>query len=106
MEYRTETIKARVTPTELKVIEKKLEESGYTMSAFIRKSVLGNDVIIIDDLKEFVKELKGIGRNLNQLTILSNQGKINSPNLYEARDKLDETWKLLNIILTKTKKTR
>ena len=48
-------------------------------------------VVVVDGVKELTHELKGIGRNLNQLVILANQGHITEVNLtgtWEALAKL------------------
>ena len=41
-------------------------------------------VAVVDGLPEITRELKGIGRNLNQLTVLANMGRIAEVNLGEA----------------------
>lgn len=38
----------------------------------------------MDGLPEITRELKGIGRNLNQLTILANMGRVAEVSLGEA----------------------
>ena len=41
-------------------------------------------VVVVDGLPEVTHELKGIGRNLNQLTILANMGRVAEVNLGET----------------------
>lgn len=50
---------------------------------FVTRSALDKPIIIIDGLDKVLKEQKAIGRNLNQLTMLCNMGKIVCPDLSE-----------------------
>lgn len=43
-------------------------------------------------------ELKAIGRNLNQLTVLSHQGKISAVNLSEAVSTLQKVYDAINVL--------
>ena len=52
--------------------------------AYVRAAALRHRVVVIDGLREFTHELKGIGRNLNQLVVLSNTGKIKDVYLGET----------------------
>lgn len=45
-------------------------------------------IIVIDSLPEMVRELKALGRNLNQLTILCNMGKVQAVKLDEFEETL------------------
>jgi hypothetical protein len=38
-------------------------------------------VVVVDGLKEVLKELRSLGNNLNQLTVLANMGRITTVNL-------------------------
>ncbi|HAQ40687.1 MAG TPA: plasmid mobilization relaxosome protein MobC, partial [Clostridiales bacterium] len=58
-------------------------------------SALGKEIIIIDGLPEIVSQLKKIGNNLNQLTMLSHQGAINTVKLDETEESLTAIyWKI------------
>ncbi|MCH5297906.1 MAG: plasmid mobilization relaxosome protein MobC [Ruminococcus sp.] len=52
---------------------------------FVTCSSLNKKIIKIDGLTEVLKEIKAIGRNLNQLTTLCNMGKIVCPDLTELK---------------------
>ena len=54
----------------------------------VHAAALRHRVVVVDGLKEFTHELKGIGRDFNQLVVLSNMGKIKEVHL-------DETWQAL-----------
>ncbi len=52
---------------------------------FVTRSALNKQITIVDGLPEILKEVKAIGRNLNQLTTLCNMGKIICPELFELK---------------------
>ena len=52
----------------------------------------------MNELKPVLAELKAIGRNLNQLTVLSHQGKISSVNLVETVNTLQKVYAAINIL--------
>ncbi len=67
-----------------------------TPSAYIRAAAMRQKVVVVDGLKEMAHELKGLGRNLNQLTMLAHQGRLTAPDLHgmvqtlgRVYDKLD-----------------
>ena len=45
---------------------------------------LGKKIIILDGLKEVLRQQKAIGNNLNQLAVLANMGKVQFVNLDTA----------------------
>ena len=52
------------------------------------------EIIVIDDIKELVLEMKAIGINLNQLTRKVNSGEIeNIKELQEMKIELDYVWR-------------
>jgi hypothetical protein len=51
-------------------------------------AALNRKIIVIDSLPEMVRELKALGRNLNQLTVLCNMGKVQAIKLDEFEEKL------------------
>ena len=52
----------------------------------------------MNELKPVLSELKAIGRNLNQLTVLSHQGKISAVNLTEAVSTLQKVYAAINVL--------
>jgi len=52
----------------------------------------------VNELKPVLAELKAIGRNLNQLTVLSHQGKISSVNLVETVNTLQKVYAAINVL--------
>lgn len=85
----------RISATDLDVIKKKSKQSKMTVTDYITQSALGKGIIIIDGLPQIVTELKRIGNNLNQLTMLSHQGVINTVNLDKTEESLTAIyWKI------------
>ena len=52
------------------------EKSGMSMSNYVTACCLGQQIVVIDGLKEVLKELRSIGNNLNQLTTLAHMGRV------------------------------
>ena len=51
-------------------------KSGMSMSNYVTACCLGQQIVIIDGLKEVLKELRSISNNLNQLTTLAHMGRV------------------------------
>ena len=80
-----------------KVIEK--AASAYmTESAYVRAAALRHKITVVPGLREVAHELKGIGRNLNQLTILSHEGKISTARLGDTCDALEKVYEQLSAL--------
>lgn|SRR5699024_4790374 len=77
-------ITLRVTPEQYETIQARAEAAHMSTGAYVRAAALRHRVVVIDGLREFTHELKGIGRNLNQLVVLSNTGKIKDVYLGET----------------------
>lgn len=67
---------------EFQQIKKKVEKSKLSQQDYLLKCALNKEIIIIDDIKELVTELKRIGNNLNQLTRAIHTGEL--PNIGEV----------------------
>ena len=66
-------------------IKQNADKARMDMTGYITKSALNKQIIVVDGLAQIIVELKGIGRNLNQLTTLCNMGKIRCPDLAEVK---------------------
>ena len=78
----------RLSERDYLAIQNRAERVRLSMTAFITNAALGRPIVIIDGLNNFLKELKAIGRNLNQLTVLGNMGKLQVADLGEAKARL------------------
>ena len=85
----------RVSEKDLDTIKKKSKKAKLTVTEYITQSALGKEIVVIDGLPEIVSQLKKIGNNLNQLTMLSHQGVINTVKLDETEESLTAIyWKI------------
>ena len=83
-------ITLRLTQEQYKSILEKADAAQIAVSAYVRAAALRHRVVVVDGLKEHTHELKGIGRSLNQLAILTHEGRISAANLggvYAALEK-------------------
>lgn len=85
----------RFSDREMKELKHKADTAGRDISSYIRSAVFQYDVAIIPGLPELNHQVAKIGNNLNQLTMLSHQGSIKSPNLEETREVLDRVYEKL-----------
>ena len=78
METRTRNrvIAFRVTPAERRKIEAKVRQSGLCQQEYLLHAALETPILVVEDLKPLLSELRAWGRNLNQLTVLAHQGHI------------------------------
>ena len=63
-------ITLRLTQEQYKSISEKADAAQMTIGAYVRAAALRHRVVIVDGLREYTRELKGVGRSLNQLAIL------------------------------------
>lgn len=78
----------RMAAEDRATIKELAKQSHMSMSNYVTACCLGQQIIIIEGLKEVLKELKAIGNNLNQLVTLAHMGKITVVNLSEVRQLL------------------
>lgn len=82
----------RVTPEEYETIKAKADQAHMSVSAYVRAAALRHKVVVVDGLKEHTHELKGIGRSLNQLTILAHEGRISAVDLDSVFSALEKNY--------------
>ena len=66
----------RMASEDRETIKELAKQSGMSMSDYVTACCLGKQIVIIDGLKDVLKELKSIGRNLNQLVTLAHMGRV------------------------------
>ena len=88
----------RFRESDYETIKKKADKAKMNFTEFVTRSALDKPIIIIDGLDKVLKEQKAIGRNLNQLTMLCNMGKIVCPELSEMIDRYSAAYDRLNDI--------
>ena len=55
-----------------------------SQSDYVKACCLGKRIVILDGLKEVLRQQKAIGNNLNQLAVLANMGRVQFANLDSA----------------------
>ncbi|MBO5177547.1 MAG: plasmid mobilization relaxosome protein MobC [Lachnospiraceae bacterium] len=65
----------RLSEPETWLLYDKVSQAGSSQQEYIRRCILGAQVINTDGLKQLLPELKRIGNNLNQIARSCNQGK-------------------------------
>ena len=78
----------RMAAEDRATIKELAKQSHMSMSNYVTACCLGQQIVIIDGLKEVLKELKAIGNNLNQLVTLAHMEKVTVINLSEVRQLL------------------
>lgn len=90
---RSKQLNFRLSEKEFDEFQVNIEKSKLKQSDYLRKCILQKDIIVIDEVKDLVMELKRIGNNLNQLTRTVNSGEIKSiEELTEVKKELDKVW--------------
>ena len=74
----------RISEQDLNAIRRKAAQARMTQSDYVTACCLGKRIVILDGLREVLRQQKAIGNNLNQLTVLANMGKVQFANLDSA----------------------
>ena len=92
-------ITLRVSETDWQKLHDKADAAHMTLTDYLTACGLQKEIVIIDGLDEVIRQQKGVGRNLNQLTTLANMGKVNVVYLRELTDAYAQVSFLLSEIL-------
>ena len=74
-------------------------KAGMSMSDYVTACCLGKRIVVLDEQKELLRQLKGIGSNVNRLTVLANIGKVQVISLDKAAQELSEVSAALRSVL-------
>ena len=72
-----------------------------SVSEFVRSSAMGREVTVIEGAVELLTELRRQGNNLNQLTVMARQGRIELVNMEPFMEVYERTWQTLNSLLSR-----
>ncbi|MGN0451338.1 MAG: plasmid mobilization protein [Acutalibacteraceae bacterium] len=92
---KTKRFNFRVSDTMDAVIREKAKSAGMSITDYIILCAINKKVINYDGLKELTTQVKKLGNNVNQLLILSRQGKIKTVNLTATQEELKKIYELL-----------
>ena len=97
-------LKIWLTEEERRLIDEKMKlQPTSQIGAYIRKMAIDGYIIYTDtaNIKEMNKELRAIGRNINQIAKRVNStGDIYRGDITELRERLGEIWQLQRTILS------
>lgn len=85
-----------VSEAEQKKIKKLVAKTGLSQREYLLSAALGRTIYQVEELKPTLFELKAIGRNVNQLTMLAHQGRVTTVNLTEATNALERNYAAIN----------
>ena len=85
-----------VSEAEQKKIKKLVAKTGLSQREYLLSAALGRTIYQVEELKPTLFELKAIGRNVNQLTMLAHQGRVMTVNLTEATNALERNYAAIN----------
>lgn len=77
------------------LIRKKAADAGMSITDYVILCAIDKKVINYDGLRELTAQVKKLGNNVNQLLILSRQGRINTVNLTSTQEELRKIYELL-----------
>ena len=93
----------RIEKSDLDKIRENAQKANMTTTAYLINRALRDDrIIILEDLKPVCHELRKIGTNLNQLTMLAHRGQINCVNLSVLSEEVKKLWQPLNLLTERT----
>ena len=78
----------RISAEDLEKIHRKAQQANKTLTDYVTATCLGKEIVIITDLAEVLKELKAVGRNLNQIAVLAHSGRITAVNLSSVQEEM------------------
>lgn len=98
-------ITLRVSDADWQKLHDKATTSRMTLTDYLTACGLQKEIVIIDGLDEVIRQQKGVGRNLNQLTTLANMQKVKTIYLQELTDAYAQVGSLLSEILKRKRWT-
>ena len=100
MAERTRILKTRVTEKEYQAIMENCIKSGRTVSELLRESACEKEIIVLGGLKDTLTELRRQGNNLNQLTVMARQERVQLINFELFVEVYSAVWQVLNSLLS------
>ena len=88
MRKRNKVVPVRFSDHELSVIDANAKRANMSRTEFLVSAGMNKPVVILDDLKPMLAELRRIGNNVNQLTRKTNSGEVYCVNLSEFSEQL------------------
>ena len=96
---KSKKLSIRISKENWQRFHEKADQANMTLTEYITDCCLGKQIVVIDGLDEVIRQQKAIGRNLNQITTLTNMGKVNTVYLKELTDAYGQVGDLIADIL-------
>ena len=93
---KSKRINFRVSETMDALIRKKAADAGMNITDYIVLCAIDKKVVNYNGLRELTTQIKKLGNNVNQLLILSRQGRISTVNLTDTQEELKKIYELLS----------
>ena len=90
MRKRNHVVPIRFSDHELLVIDANAKRANMSRTEFLVSAGMNKPIVILDDLKPMLSELRRIGKNVNQLTRKANSGEVYVVGLNEINEQLGE----------------
>lgn len=88
MRKRNRVVPVRFSDHELSVIDANAKKAHMSRTEYLVSAGMDKPIVILDDLKPMLAELRRIGNNVNQLTRKANSGEIYAVGLTEINEQL------------------
>ena len=88
MRKRNKVVPVRFSEHELSVIDANAKRANMSRTEFLVSAGMNKPIVILDDLKPMLSELRRIGNNVNQLTRKANSGEVYVVGLNEINEQL------------------
>ena len=88
MRKRNRVVPVRFSDHELSVIDANAKRANMSRTEFLVSAGMNKPIVILDDLKPMLSELRRIGNNVNQLTRKANSGEVYVVGLNEINEQL------------------
>ena len=88
MRKRNHVVPIRFSDHELSVIDANANRANMSRTEYLVSAGMDKPIVILDDLKPMLTELRRIGNNVNQLTRKVNSGEIYVVGLTEINEQL------------------
>ncbi len=96
---KTKRLNFRISDEEDTIIREKAKAAKMSITDYVITAATHKEIVDFNGLSEVITQLKRLGNNLNQLLILSRQGRITTVNLSETQEKLKRIYGLLSAVL-------
>ena len=100
-EKKERRVSVRMTEEQYKSIEGKAAAAQMSVATYIRAAALRHRVTVVEGLPEITHELKGIGRNVNQVAMLAHQERIRTVCLEDTVTALGRIYDRLGELATR-----